>query len=102
MVTKSKYSVKSFDISTGEQLLELQLNTTPTSVNIIDNRTLYITAGKAIIKIDAYKKGRFFSFGDGEKMHYTYKEIKEWIRLFGDQFLEPLSEETRERYGIKD
>lgn len=68
---------------------------------IRDNRFLNVISGKAIIKTDLeIQKGNFFSYGDGEPLDYTFEEIQEWIKVFGDKYLLPLDEDLKKKYGI--
>ena len=102
LVIRTKYFVESFELPSGKPLLQLYFNGTPTDIKLVNDKTLYIIADNQIIKADPYSKKHFFRFISKEKMTYTYNEIKEWMNLFGDQFLDPLSDETRERYGVSD
>ena len=56
----------------------LWINKKPSDIQIINNRYLYVTVGKAIIKMNIQEqRGDFFSYGDGEPLDYTYEEIEE-------------------------
>ncbi len=95
------HKVKTFKIGDSKLIQTLWLNKEPRDVNIIDNQ-LYVTVGKAIIKTDLDKdRGDIMSWGDGEPLDYKYDEIQEWIKVFGDKYLLPLSEEVKKKYGIK-
>ncbi|MCU0470765.1 MAG: hypothetical protein MUF58_19435 [Arcicella sp.] len=97
------HKVTTWEIATGKPIQILWVNKQPTQINIIDNRYLYVTVGKAIIKMDLEtQKGNFFSYGDGEPLDYTYEEIQEWKKVFGDQYLLPLDDEIKKKYGIED
>ena len=41
------------------------------------------------------------SFGDGEELDYEYEEIVEWKKAFEKEYLLPLEEELKKKYGIK-
>ncbi len=41
------------------------------------------------------------SFGDGEPLDYKYDEIIEWKKAFEKEYLLPLDEELKKKYGIK-
>ncbi|MEA5140192.1 WD40 repeat domain-containing protein [Arcicella rigui] len=98
----TNHKVKTYKVSTGELIQTLWLNKKPTEVQIIDNRYLYVTVGKAIVKTDLQtQKGNLMSFGDGERLDYKYEEIQEWIKVFGDKYLLPLDEEIKKKYSIK-
>jgi hypothetical protein len=93
--------VKTYETATGKLIQTLWLNKVPTQVQIIDNRYLYVTVGKAIVKADLQtQQGNLMSYGDGEELDYHYEEIQEWIKVFGDKYLLPLDEEIKKKYGI--
>jgi hypothetical protein len=77
----------------------LWLNKVPTQVDIIDNRYLYVTVGKAIVKTDLEtQRGNIMSYGDGEELDYKYDEIVEWKKVFGKDYLLPMDQETYDKY----
>jgi hypothetical protein len=79
----------------------LWLNSKPTQIEIIDNRYIFVILEKAILKIDTETQvGSFFSYGDSEQLNYTYKEIQDWIKIFGKKYLLPLDEDLKEKYNI--
>lgn len=96
----TNHKVITYDISTGKAIQTLWVNKKPTQINVIDNR--FVVVGKAILKMDLQtQRGNFFSYGDGEPLDYTYEEIVEWMKVFGDEYLGLLSEEVKEKYGVK-
>ncbi|MFD2240482.1 WD40 repeat domain-containing protein, partial [Flectobacillus roseus] len=99
---EDKHQVKTYEVATGKLFQTLWLNKVPTQVHILDNRYLYVTVGKAIVKTDLQTdQGHIMSYGDGEELDYKYEEIQEWIKVFGDKYLLPLDEEIKKKYGIK-
>ncbi len=99
----TQHQVKTYETTTGKLIQWLWLNKKPTQVDIIDNRYLYVTVGKAIVKTNLEtQRGNIMSFGDGEKLDYEYDEIVEWKKVFGKQYLLPLDEEIKNKYGIKE
>jgi WD40 repeat protein len=99
----TQHQVKTYEVATGKLIQTLWLNKEPYRINIIDNRYLYVTVGKAIVKTDLEtQRGKLMSFGDGEELDYKYDEIQEWIKALGDQYLLPLDEEIKKKYGITD
>ncbi len=40
------------------------------------------------------------SYGDGEELDYQFEEIQEWIKFFGKEYLLPLDEEIKKKYGV--
>ncbi|MDH4461013.1 MAG: hypothetical protein QE277_06290 [Flectobacillus sp.] len=103
LIIITQHQVKTYDTATGKLIQWLWLNKAPTQVNIIDNRYLYVTVGKAIVKTDLQtQQGNLMSFGDGEELDYEYDEIVEWKKALGDQYLLPLDEKIKKKYGIKD
>ena len=102
LIIITKHQVKTYEVATGKLIQTLWLNKKPTEVQIIDNRYLYVTVGKAIVKTDLQKqKGNLMSFGDGEPLDYQYDEIMEWKKAFGKEYLLPLDEEIKKKYDIK-
>ena len=101
LVTASDKKVITWDIDSGKPLQTLYINTKPTQIQLIQNRYLYVVAGKAVIKTDILEQpGNLFSYGDKETLDYTYEEIKEWMEVFGDEYLGPLDEQTIEKYNV--
>ncbi len=99
----TNHQVKTYDIARGKLIQTLWLNKVPTQIDIIDNRYLYVTVGKAIVKTDLEtQQGNLMSYGDGEELDYEYDEIVEWKKVFGKQYLLPLDEEIKKKYGVKD
>lgn len=81
----------------------LYVNIEPEQIHLLQNRYLYVVVGKAIIKTDILEQpGNLFSYGDGATLNYTYEEIKEWMKVFGDEYLRPLDERIKEKYGVKE
>ncbi|MBB3841041.1 WD40 repeat protein [Runella defluvii] len=102
ITTVSNHKVITYELATGKPIQTLWVNTKPKQIEIIDNRYLFVVVGKAILKMDLQtQRGNFFSYGDGEPLDYTYEEIVEWMKVFGDEYLGPLSEEVKEKYGVK-
>lgn len=100
--TKSGHKITTWHIASGKPVQTLYVNKKPTKVNLLENRFLYVVVGKAILKTDLQTQpGNLFSYGDGEELDYTFEEIEEWIRLFGDEYLLPLDDEIKKKYGIK-
>lgn len=96
------HKVTTFDATTGTKLQTLYTNKTISNVQIIESHYINVTAGKAIMQMDILQqKGDFFSYGDGEPLNYTNNEIKEWITVFGNKILLPLSKDVQNKYGIK-
>jgi hypothetical protein len=76
------HKVKTYEITTGKLIQTLWLNKIPSDIDIIDNRYLYVTVGKAIVKTDLQtQQGDLMSFGDGEELDYEYDEIVEWKKV---------------------
>ncbi len=97
----TNHQVKTYEIATGKLIQTLWLNKIPTQVDIIDNRYLYVTVGKAIVKTDLQtQQGNLMSYGDGEPLNYKFEEIQAWIKVFGDKYLLPLDEELKKKYGV--
>ncbi|MEA5428273.1 WD40 repeat domain-containing protein [Arcicella lustrica] len=95
------HQVKTYDTFAGKLIQTLWLNKVPTDIDIINNRYLYVTVGKAIVKTDLQtQQGNLMSYGDGEPLDYKFEEIQEWIKAFGDKYLLPLDEEIKKKYGV--
>lgn len=47
------------------------------------------------------QQGHLMSYGYGEELDYKYDEIQEWKKAFGKEYLLPLDEEIKKKYGIK-
>ncbi len=99
---EDNHQVKTYEVATGKLLQTLWLNKVPKDIDIIDNRYLFVTVGKAIVKTDIQtQQGNLMSYGDGEALDYEYEEIQAWIEAFGDKYLMPLEEEIKKKYDIK-
>lgn len=97
------HKVVTQNLEIGKPVQVIYLNKKPKQIQIADNRYLFIVSGKAIIKTDLIgQKGYKFSYGDGEELDYTYEEIEEWKKVFGEQYLLPLDEEIKKKYKIED
>ncbi|MFY7830156.1 MAG: WD40 repeat domain-containing protein, partial [Flectobacillus sp.] len=95
----TQHQVKTYDIATGKLIQWLRLNKKPKDIDIIDNRYLYVTVGKAIVKTDLQiQHGNIMSYGDGEELDYEYDEIVEWKKAFEKDYLLPMDQETYDKY----
>lgn len=103
LITQSPHKISTWNLSTEKLIQSLWINKSfPTYVALRDNRYLFVTVGKSIIKTDIQtQQGNLFSYGDGEPLNYTYEEIQEWIKVFGDEFLMPLDNKIKKKYNIK-
>jgi WD40 repeat protein len=90
-----------YNLNNGCLELNVALNKNISNIVIMDDLHMYIDAGKTVTRLNLEDtKGAVFSWGDSEPLDYTLEEINEWIRLFGDEYLGPLSEEVIEKYGL--
>lgn len=101
MCVRDKHRVEVYDINKERLVLKLWLNKSIEDIVIREERYLYISCGKALMKVDLLNQpGYLFSWGDGEPLEYNLEEINEWIETFGDEYLGPLSPELIEKYGL--
>jgi WD40 repeat protein len=101
IVSTSNHKVIVWEVATGKPIQTLFLNKLPKKIIFKDNRFLFTFVGNALIRTDISKnKGFFFIYGDDESLDYTFEEIQEWKKNFGNKYLVPLDKEIKKKYGI--
>jgi hypothetical protein len=103
LITKEQHRVIVHDVSSGKIVLQYWVSASIDDVKFTNSNYLLIKAGNSIVKVDINsKRGNFFRYIDSGSMDYSFDEIQEWIKLFGNQYLLPLSESIKRNYGIID
>ncbi|MCW3110140.1 MAG: repeat-containing protein, partial [Segetibacter sp.] len=92
-----------WDIASSKVQEQIWFSQKPVGAEMLPGNQLYVAAGKNIIKLDLEtRKDKVFYYVDSDKpLDYTFEEIQEWMHVFGDRYLLPLSDEIKVKYGIK-
>lgn len=101
LATASDKRVTTWEIARGKPVQWLYLNATPKQIKLVQNCNLYVDVDGALIKTDFTNEGQsFFSYGNHKSLDYTYDEVDEWMKVFGDDYLGQLDTQTRQKYRI--
>jgi WD40 repeat protein len=103
LVTISKNKITVREIGKGTIVEKIWLTRWPSDVKILSERWLYIVVGKKVLKRNLQTQiGNYFYYSKEDvPMNYGFEDIQEWIRLFGKQYMRPLTTEIKETYKIK-